>query len=1225
MTIAVGRLSDAVSGKELGTVFAATDRLALTAFHCVGDRRTGEITFRRVRCKWDQRVSDAVVRDGDQLNDVALVRFDEALPRELEPIPLVRDVAVHTPFVAPGTPAGVRGVSPFAASGKIAWIGGHRDDGAPVIQLDCRQSAAGLSLQGFSGAPVLVGQPWKAAGVLRWNLPRDDRPDLATGGAPFAAPSAEVLRRWPQLDPAGTSDGLDLRVLLRRLAERGRARSEAEVRADVRQLLLAGGLGLGEHDFSTGSRSQSEEWRGLAVRVVPAVIEVRKDLRPDGVVDYAEQQLDIGLAARSHRTGQRYVGVLTDGTEWRLYHRVYAELQQAKSATLTINPSAPNAEELLSWLEAVLATGQHIKPTPQEIARKLGAESPSYALDFTELEAIYAKCHDRSSVKVKRELWAKLLATASGTNFTDNDSLFIDHTLLVAMAKVVGHAVVGFRPEDDTYTAATIMSGTLFSQAQIGSVIEADFFDWIVDVPEGERFIKDLARRLTRFAWGEVEHDVMKVLYESIIPQQVRHRLGEYYTPDWLAEEIVAECVNDPLSQRVLDASCGSGTFLFHAVRSYAAAAETAGRSSPEIIREVVEHVIGFDVHPVAVTLARVTYLLAIGMRRLEASDRPGFAVPVYLSDSLRWGKELTLWSDNALSVPTDHQGFVNDPEFADPTKHTNRLRFPDRVVANTQRFDQLITELAGKAANRQRGAPLPSLTATLQRFGIHNDDDRYLLEQTFEHLCELHDEGRDHIWGYYARNLARPVWLTRPDNRIDVLVGNPPWLAYRYMTRLQQASFRAMSVQRGLWAGGSVATHQDLSALFVARCIELYLRPGGRFGYVMPLAALTRNQYAGFRSGHYSIQGEPVKVAFERPWDLHRIKPRFFRQAVGVVLGRRNSSDAGATPLDGQVPEVWSGRFETKTASRAEAAASIARLIGETAPGGRDSLYAARFSEGATVVPQVLFLVTANAVGPLGTGAGRRAVKSRRSTREKKPWKDLDSLHGIVEEQFIRPLHLGESVLPFRCLRPPQAVIPWDHQHLLHGQDERIDLYPGLAEWWRSAETVWAENRSSELSLAGQLDYRRKLTRQFPVADHRVVFSASGMYVAAAVVTDPAAVVEHQLYWGPTACLDEARFLTAILNSTILTMAVRHLQSRGEHNPRHFDKYIFRLPIPLYDPSDATHTRLVALAERAEQVAVRVTLPAQRFETQRRRIREALVGDGVGEDIDAIVKILLA
>ena len=83
-------------------------------------------------------------------------------------------------------------------------------------------------------------------------------------------------------------------------------------------------------------------------------------------------------------------------------------------------------------------------------------------------------------------------------------------------------------------------------------------------------------------------------------------------------------------------------------------------------------------------------------------------------------------------------------------------------------------------------------------------------------------------------------------------------------------------------------------------------------------------------------------------------------------------------------------------------------------------------------------------------------------------------------------------------------------------------------------------------------------------------------------------------------------------------------MQARGEHNARDFDKYVFQLPIPQYDPKDAGHTRLVVLAEQAERVAGTTTLPNVRFERQRRHIRDALELDGVGTDINAIVKSLL-
>ncbi len=445
-------------------------------------------------------------------------------------------------------------------------------------------------------------------------------------------------------------------------------------------------------------------------------------------------------------------------------------------------------------------------------------------------------------------------------------------------------------------------------------------------------------------------------------------------------------------------------------------------------------------------------------------------------------------------------------------------------------------------------------------------------------------------------------------------------------MTATQQAAFRDMSTKRGLWAGATVATNQDLSALFVARCIELYLRPGGRFGYVMPWATISLRQYAGFRTGYYPVPSEPVSITFERPWDLHKIKPSFFPLPASVIFGWRQDNDARPSPLP-HVADVWAGRFDTTRASRVQAAASITRSISEplTTPARRGSPYAAEFFQGAIVVPRFLFLVEPVTGSPLGIGAGRLAVKSLRRPNEKPPWKRLPTRRGTIERQFIRPLYLGESILPFRCLRPAQAVIPWDGQRLLHGEDERLDLYPGLAQWWRSAEAVWSDNRSSErLSLLEQLDYRRKLSQQFPAADHRIVYTKSGMYLAAAIVSDPTAVIDHKLYWGPAASVDEALFLTAILNSTTLTMAVRPLQPRGEHNPRDFDKRVFQLPIPLYDADDAAHKWLVELAMRAERVTRSVDLPAMRFEAQRRRVREALDEDGVATEIDEIVKTLL-
>jgi hypothetical protein len=288
-----------------------------------------------------------------------------------------------------------------------------------------------------------------------------------------------------------------------------------------------------------------------------------------------------------------------------------------------------------------------------------------------------------------------------------------------------------------------------------------------------------------------------------------------------------------------------------------------------------------------------------------------------------------------------------------------------------------------------------------------------------------------------------------------------------------------------------------------------------------------------------------------------------------------------------------------------------------EQAAARERSPYATRFSQGAILVPRFMFIVEPSLDAPLGAGAGRRRIRSKRTSNEKSPWKSQPSLSGSVERQFIRPTLVGDSVLPFR-LRPPQeGVIPWDGTDLVRTTGERLDLYPGLAQWWREASALWDRNKSSgsSLSLLEQIDYRHKLRDQLPGSPIRVVYSKSGMYLAAAIVEDETAVIDHKLYWAAAGDRDEALFLVSVLNSTTLLKLIQPLQARGEHNPRDFDKYVWQSPIPLYDGADELHKRIVRLGERAEAIASGVELPAQAFQALRRRIRNALEGAGLTEE----------
>jgi SAM-dependent methyltransferase len=1002
----------------------------------------------------------------------------------------------------------------------------------------------------------------------------------------------------------------DLRTLVATLAQRDASRTEADIVAQVRQLLRDAPLGL--HDEQIRLEVQVGDRRRIDVEAGFTVIEAKRDLRVGNIRQDAERQLSGYVEARTRALGQRYVGVLTDGSEWRAYQLRDGLL--AEVAMLTVSPTQPDVERLVVWLEGVLATTHGIRPTPIEIARRLGVESTSHALDRSSLEQLYAANRGNPSIDLKRRLWARLLTTALGTQFEDTDDLFLNHTLLVLSAKVIAHAVlqVGF----ETVTPAVLLGGGLFERARISGVVESDFFDWVLEVQgvEGDGFIRTITRRLGRFDWSDVEHDVLKVLYESVIDVETRKRLGEYYTPDWLASQVVDTAVTNPLNERVLDAACGSGTFLFHAVRRYLAAADHAEMPVAATLTGLAEHVSGVDLHPVAVALARVTYLLAIGRNRLQHPDRGPIRVPVYLGDSLQWRQRIDLLSHGHLVIPVDDGRDLFGHE----------LRFPYGLLDDVGAFDGLVVELANAASHHRPGTPLPGLAATFRRWAVP-ESDQPIVAETFALMCRLHDEGRDHIWGYYVRNLARPLWLSRPSNRVDVLVGNPPWLAFRHMSSEMQAVFRGMCESRHLWAGANLATHQDLSGLFVARAVQLYLRSGGHFGFVMPNTVVDRSHFEGFRSGEFPDESEPVSVAFDASWDLRRVQPYFFPRPAAVVFGCR--VQAGAAVAMPPIAEHWSGRLPATNAAWQEVEPHIQRRTGEVHIVADDYLspYRSRFSQGATLVPRVLLMVDEQQTGPLGLAAGEVAVRSTRSVSEKKPWKNLQPLEGTVETQFVRSALLGECVVPFRLLPLRKCVVPWDRTRLISGDDARIDRFPRLATWWREAERVWTEHRSSDrLSLIEQVDFRNKLSNQLPAADQRVVYSSSGMHIAAARFDDPTAIIDNSLYWAAAAFEDEAHYLNAILNSAITTARVRPLLSYSKLE-RHIHKHVWKLPIPLYDSGIALHQDIAATGRTMEAEVSALSLDARRhFSSIRREVRTYLAASEIGRRMEDLVGRLL-
>jgi hypothetical protein len=97
-------------------------------------------------------------------------------------------------------------------------------------------------------------------------------------------------------------------------------------------------------------------------------------------------------------------------------------------------------------------------------------------------------------------------------------------------------------------------------------------------------------------------------------------------------------------------------------------------------------------------------------------------------------------------------------------------------------------------------------------------------------------------------------------------------------------------------------------------------------------------------------------------------------------------------------------------------------------------------------------------------------------------------------------------------------------------------------------------------------------------------------------------------------------------LNSALLTLRLRPLQARGEHNPRHYDMYVWQMPIPAFNANDQRHARLAQLAADAEKIVAALVLDgSKRFETLRRLVREAIAASEAGRAIEDEVAMLLA
>jgi SAM-dependent methyltransferase len=999
-------------------------------------------------------------------------------------------------------------------------------------------------------------------------------------------------------------------ALLRHLAGRP---GHDEVKADFRQLLIAEfGVDLAALEFER----RVPEVRGrLDALIGRTVFEAKSNL--DREWADVERRMPDYLADREREEREHFVGIASDGLKWAVFELKDGALLKVNETILVPDQAGP----FLAWLDGALALKSSLPPDALTIRTELGRDSVAWHLVDGQLRALWNTVRSAPAAALKRQLWAQLLKQVYGRDI-DSDVLWFQHTFLVVVAKCIALAVMRMHDDDPQ----RVLSGASFADARINGVVESDFFDWVVADADGSALVRRIMAHVRRFRLTEVQSDVLKILYESLIDRDERHGLGEYYTPDWLAAKIVRHAVANPLEQRVLDPACGSGTFLFHAVRNFLAEAEEAGMAPEMRAGEVCAQIAGTDIHPVAVIIARVTYLLALAPALVVRAG--ALSIPVYLGDAMQLsisqfmtGKELTI----RVPPPPAGDGRSGEPD----ANGREQLDFPETFCRDPALFD--------KAIERMRSGSIEGLTRTQieralyriteqhYRADVTDEQQRAItdLGKTYLVLDRLRREDRDSIWAYVARNLSRPLAFSAGGGWANVVVGNPPWVAFRHMSADLQKRFKELAKGERVHVGGKFGTQNDLAALFTVRTASLYLRSGGRIAFVLPLAALTRGQFERLRSGSFNS----ARIAWDEAWSMDDSVVPLFPVPSCVVFGRRRALSK-ALPL---TVRAYTGALPFRDAP--ETVADRHLTVGEDAPAPQigtftgGSPYRKSFRQGATLVPRMLCLVERGDLGRLGHDPSAPFVISRRNSQEKRPWRDLPGVRNRVEAEFLRPVLLGESILPYSVFRTFEGVIPVTAQGDMLSAEGAVNRgIEGLLGWMRSAEAVWqANSEEGAMTLSERWNYHNELTAQFPLSPLRLVYAKAGSQPAACVVRDASKVIDHMLYWMPVTSESEALYLAAILNSETTRSRAAQYQARGQFGARHFDKVVFNLKIPRFDAAGDLHAALAEAAAEAERAAALVALPENmRFQRARGLVRSALDEAGISGRIDALVARLL-
>ena len=380
------------------------------------------------------------------------------------------------------------------------------------------------------------------------------------------------------------------------------------------------------------------------------------------------------------------------------------------------------------------------------------------------------------------------------------------------------------------------------------------FFSWYIDDSDWKRFEPGLDRLVNEMAGinydiskknPETTRDLFKGIYQTFVPRELRHALGEFYTPDWLAEHGV-NAIGWGLNNSFLDPTCGSGTFLLEALKRRRIATTSSTTAS-----QLLEGMYGIDLNPMAVLSAKAS--IAVFIAPFLDSANP-ISLPVYLADAINTANK------NEKGCLEHHiQTEKGEVCFECP----EQLVLSDDFYSIFGRIRALIdANLSPEDIEKaiQDTYQLPDMT----------EEQQVAFREMLESFVELHVQGWNGIWC--------PILADRFSAgavpQVDYVCGNPPWVKWSHLPR-EYANFiqpkcREMGVfSSDRWVGG---IESDISTVITFESIDKYLSDGGKLGFFITGTVFTNESSEGFRN--FSIKEGEIRCSVLCVEDFKGILP---------------------------------------------------------------------------------------------------------------------------------------------------------------------------------------------------------------------------------------------------------------------------------------------------------------------------------------------------------------